>query len=260
MPLIKAQCTNCGGVLEVDKSKDAAICPFCGTPYVVEKAVQNYITNNTYVVNNENSSYNPQKNAFTLVRMGDYKNALPLFNKLVQSNPQDWKNWFGKSFCEHENLDYNCLVRAYNLAPSEYKKELKEMCDLKKVVNVRDPKYEYTKEEKEKILKEEKRKDIAKAVMINAIALIMSVVAISSFESSDQNIRELGILLIPGVFLFIKGLIAISDVIRFDRFINHQDLIMKEDEKKKRADLFYKRKKDSWNRINDIANSLLSRI
>ena len=27
MSLEKAQCTNCGGILEVDQSKDAAICP-----------------------------------------------------------------------------------------------------------------------------------------------------------------------------------------------------------------------------------------
>lgn len=42
MPLTKAQCTNCGGLLEVDQSKDAAICPFCKTPYIVEKAINNY--------------------------------------------------------------------------------------------------------------------------------------------------------------------------------------------------------------------------
>lgn len=47
MPLVKAQCTNCGAALEVDNSKEAAICPFCNTPYIVEKAINNYtITNN----------------------------------------------------------------------------------------------------------------------------------------------------------------------------------------------------------------------
>lgn len=47
MPFVQAKCTNCGGVLAVDDSKDAAICPFCNTPYIVEKAINNYsITNN----------------------------------------------------------------------------------------------------------------------------------------------------------------------------------------------------------------------
>ena len=46
MSLIKAQCTNCNAVLDVDNSNDAAICPHCGTPYIVEKAINNY-NNNT---------------------------------------------------------------------------------------------------------------------------------------------------------------------------------------------------------------------
>ena len=47
MPLVKAQCTNCGGNLEVDGSKDAVVCPFCNTPFVVEKAVNQYKTTNS---------------------------------------------------------------------------------------------------------------------------------------------------------------------------------------------------------------------
>ncbi len=54
MALIKAQCTNCGGILDVDESKDAAVCPFCNTPYIIEKAIDLYKTehhtiNNVYV-------------------------------------------------------------------------------------------------------------------------------------------------------------------------------------------------------------------
>lgn len=50
MPLVSAKCTNCGANLEVDNTKDAAICPYCGTPYIVEKAI-NYVINNTNVSN-----------------------------------------------------------------------------------------------------------------------------------------------------------------------------------------------------------------
>lgn len=47
MPLVEAKCTNCGANLEVENTKDAAICPYCGTPYVVEKAIKNFnVTNN----------------------------------------------------------------------------------------------------------------------------------------------------------------------------------------------------------------------
>ena len=40
MPLTPAKCTQCGAVLEVDNNKDAAICNFCGTPFIVEKAIE----------------------------------------------------------------------------------------------------------------------------------------------------------------------------------------------------------------------------
>lgn len=46
MPLISAKCTNCGANLEVDNTKEAAICPYCNTAYVVEKAVNYYNTTN----------------------------------------------------------------------------------------------------------------------------------------------------------------------------------------------------------------------
>ena len=49
MPLTKAICTGCGGPLEVDSAKEAAICPYCGTAYIVEKAVSLY--QNTYNIN-----------------------------------------------------------------------------------------------------------------------------------------------------------------------------------------------------------------
>ncbi len=46
MPIIPAKCTNCGASLEVDNTKDAAICPYCGSAFIVEKAINNYNTTN----------------------------------------------------------------------------------------------------------------------------------------------------------------------------------------------------------------------
>ncbi len=129
MALVKAQCTNCNGLLEVDNSNDAAVCPFCGTPYVIEKAINNYIIyNNTTVIQDGVSKEETQKNGFTLLKLGDYKNAFPLFSKLVQVDPNDWKNWFGLSFCENTFLDLNDLKRAESMAPFSQKDKLKAMC------------------------------------------------------------------------------------------------------------------------------------
>lgn len=46
MPLVQAKCTNCGANIQVDDAKEAAICEYCGTPFIVEKAVNNYHTTN----------------------------------------------------------------------------------------------------------------------------------------------------------------------------------------------------------------------
>ncbi|MCR5773556.1 MAG: hypothetical protein K6G42_00595 [Lachnospiraceae bacterium] len=40
--LVPALCTQCGGQLEVDSSKETAECPFCGATFMVDKAVNNY--------------------------------------------------------------------------------------------------------------------------------------------------------------------------------------------------------------------------
>jgi hypothetical protein len=40
--LVPAICTQCGAKLEIDPTQDAAVCPYCSTPFIVEKAVQNY--------------------------------------------------------------------------------------------------------------------------------------------------------------------------------------------------------------------------
>jgi len=47
MPFVPAKCTQCGASLQVDSTKEAAICQFCGTPFIVEKAINNYTVHNT---------------------------------------------------------------------------------------------------------------------------------------------------------------------------------------------------------------------
>lgn len=49
MPLVPAKCTNCGATLTIDSNKDAAICEYCHTPFVTEKAINNYSIHNSVV-------------------------------------------------------------------------------------------------------------------------------------------------------------------------------------------------------------------
>ena len=67
MPLVKAQCTNCGAALEVDDTKEAAVCPYCNTPYIVEKAINNYTTNITNNINAQVVNIINQKEDYEIV-------------------------------------------------------------------------------------------------------------------------------------------------------------------------------------------------
>ena len=40
--MVPSLCTQCGGTVEVDEKAETAKCPFCGTTFVVEKAINNY--------------------------------------------------------------------------------------------------------------------------------------------------------------------------------------------------------------------------
>jgi len=48
--LVPGVCTQCGATLSVDNEKDAMVCPYCKTPFVIEKAINKYS-----VVNNINA-------------------------------------------------------------------------------------------------------------------------------------------------------------------------------------------------------------
>ena len=51
MGFVAAKCTQCGANIEVDDTKEAGICKYCGTAFVTEKAINNY---NTYITTNNN--------------------------------------------------------------------------------------------------------------------------------------------------------------------------------------------------------------
>ena len=103
MPLVKAQCTNCFGVIQVDNTKEAAICDSCGTPFIVEKAINNYITHNDYniqnahfTVLNENSAKMKLKNAEVfLTKHHDYDKAFQLYKEASELIPDDYQPWLG---------------------------------------------------------------------------------------------------------------------------------------------------------------------
>lgn len=92
MPFVQAKCPNCGGFLAVDNEKEAAVCQFCQTPFIVEKAINNYNINinNHITVEQANvriegapSKENLLKRAQNFERSGDIVTALKYYEKVL---------------------------------------------------------------------------------------------------------------------------------------------------------------------------------
>lgn len=105
MPLVPAICSNCGGQLEVDPTKEAAICPFCNTPFITEKAIYNYNTTNVTKIeklhadvvqlSDERSLDNRVKSGETFIKLGEYDSAYSIFDALIKEAPYDYRSWIG---------------------------------------------------------------------------------------------------------------------------------------------------------------------
>ena len=107
MSLVKAQCTSCGGVLEVDNTKDAAICPYCKTPYIVEKAVNLYNVSNKFEINNAhinivgNDVESMVADADALLnKLNQTKRAYEKYEQISKMFPRDYRGWWGMAVCK----------------------------------------------------------------------------------------------------------------------------------------------------------------
>lgn len=114
MPLVNAKCENCGAILVINKENSVAICKYCGSAFVVEKAIENYnFTTNynlTYNITNNISAKNVyvsgkgdadkerlMKNAETDLRLGEYERATELYRQIIMDYPDDYRGWLGLS-------------------------------------------------------------------------------------------------------------------------------------------------------------------
>lgn len=49
MKLVPAVCHQCGGIVEANRSKEKANCKYCGTPFLIDEAINNYNIQNASV-------------------------------------------------------------------------------------------------------------------------------------------------------------------------------------------------------------------
>ena len=104
MPLVAAKCTQCGANIEVDETKEAGICKYCGTAFITEKAINNY---NTYITNNNNfvganinvvggDVDNLIELAKNALEINNEKDTLKYCEKALEINVKSAEAWFIK--------------------------------------------------------------------------------------------------------------------------------------------------------------------
>lgn len=140
MALKAALCTQCGAGIQVDDTKEAGICPQCGTAFITEKVINNYITN-TVTNNQYNTVQNINKTIIgrekteaeeyvqagdVFLSLGDEDEAEESYRKAIKANPAYYKGWLGlfKLDCESSLFLYN--PEPYDSDVAKYKKELEE--------------------------------------------------------------------------------------------------------------------------------------
>ncbi|MDY6290709.1 MAG: zinc ribbon domain-containing protein [Succiniclasticum sp.] len=89
--LVPAKCTSCGGKLDVDPAQQAAVCPYCGSAFIVEKAINNYNVTMNGNISVGGATINVQGlNSDNLIARAkdfeakdDFVNALIYYNKVL---------------------------------------------------------------------------------------------------------------------------------------------------------------------------------
>ncbi len=90
MAFVAALCTQCGGKINVDDSKDTGICPYCGTTFVTEKVINQYVINIQDGVDTNNLYILARRAAAT----DNAVDAVKYYEMLKMRNPNDWEATF----------------------------------------------------------------------------------------------------------------------------------------------------------------------
>jgi predicted RNA-binding Zn-ribbon protein involved in translation (DUF1610 family) len=233
MALVRAVCTACGSNLEVDDKKDAAICPYCGSAYIVEKARDIYLTNNAKIENIHAETINIGKNdedrlyesAEALIKLGKTKDALDAFQKMTNDYPYDYRGWWGLAKAESKGLSLNIpekamisalehMGSAIKVAPDNIGEDLKEKSNKYKDTCIGEIKsrLKALPEMKSRLATLNKSPKYLSLTVIISFVLAMIMFGIGIFEASNHTLRT--VLMLGGFALVIIAFIAIGLIIR----------------------------------------------
>lgn len=109
MPLVLAKCTQCGAIVKVDKNQDAAVCEFCGTPFIIEKAINNYN------INIEKATIGPSlETLYKLARRAKDDNnadeAAKYYDQILLEDPDSWEATFFSRYFKICNYSISNII------------------------------------------------------------------------------------------------------------------------------------------------------
>lgn len=100
MALTPAVCPNCKGILEVNSEQDAAVCRYCGTPFIIEKAINLYNVSNITIMNGKNQD-DIIDDGLAQMDLNKYSDARETFQSFTKDYPRDWRGWFGLAVADY---------------------------------------------------------------------------------------------------------------------------------------------------------------
>ena len=128
MPFVKAKCTECDAPLVVDPSLKRAKCDHCGTPYLMQDAINYYHYyisgwhgNDDFDTSELTSEMKMELGAAEAVmKLQKYEDALNRFELLSNRIPQEYRVWWGQIRARTRELT----------APIENKADILTLCGL----------------------------------------------------------------------------------------------------------------------------------
>lgn len=214
MSFVAARCTQCGAKIQIDDSKEAGICEFCGTAFITEKAINNYnnFIHNEYHIDNAviqggKSIDEMLANAEVFLNVHhDYDKAFELFQKCANEAPGDYRGWWGMVRAETTNFSYyfiNPLTvsdfsdiekyykRATNVVPMECKFDIEKKWNS--YINTREQKkqeFQAKKAEEERKKAEEKRKKVEEEIEVEQRNIELCEKEISEKQKKRSELKK----------------------------------------------------------------------
>lgn len=102
MALTPAICTQCGAQIQVDGSKEAGICPNCGTAFITEKVINKFVTHNNFAGATFNVQGGPTiENLYILADRAyeekKYDDADSYYRRILEQSANEWKAYYRHS-------------------------------------------------------------------------------------------------------------------------------------------------------------------